>query len=99
MKEAPKVKEAVKQGYASIDEVIKLSSRKLEPEEVEGKIMEEEPIISEIDTSSVIICPICNKKLRHITGKEVSEEEMRRMSAFRDFIDTLDMDDFDKRKS
>jgi bifunctional DNase/RNase len=32
-------------------------------------------------------------------GKNVSEEEMRRMSAFRDFINTLDLDDFDKRKS
>jgi len=32
-------------------------------------------------------------------GKKVSEEEMRRMSAFRDFINTLDLDDFDKRKS
>jgi len=31
--------------------------------------------------------------------KKVSEEELRRMSAFRDFIDTLDFDDFDKRKS
>ncbi|MBA7492931.1 hypothetical protein ES702_03484 [subsurface metagenome] len=32
-------------------------------------------------------------------GKKVSEEEMRKMSAFRDFIDTLDWEDFDKRKS
>ncbi len=32
-------------------------------------------------------------------GKKVSEEEMKRMSAFRDFIDTLDWGDFDKRKS
>jgi len=32
-------------------------------------------------------------------GKKVSEEEMRRMSAFYDFINTLDLDDFDKRKS
>lgn len=32
-------------------------------------------------------------------GKKVSEEEMGKMSAFRDFLDTLDMDDFDKRKS
>ena len=31
--------------------------------------------------------------------KKVSEEELRRMSAFRDFIDTLDFEDFDKRKS
>ncbi len=32
-------------------------------------------------------------------GKKVSEEEIRRMSAFRDFIDTLDLEDFDKHKS
>ncbi len=32
-------------------------------------------------------------------GKKVSEEEMRKLSAFRDFIDTLDWGDFDKRKS
>jgi len=32
-------------------------------------------------------------------GKRVSEEEMKRLSAFRDFIDTLDWEDFDKRKS
>ncbi len=32
-------------------------------------------------------------------GKKVSEEEMRRMSAFYDFINTLDLDDCDKRKS
>jgi len=31
--------------------------------------------------------------------KEVSEEEMKRMSAFYDFINTLDLEDFDKRKS
>ena len=32
-------------------------------------------------------------------GKRVSEEELGRLSAFRDFIDTLDWEDFDKRKS
>ena len=32
-------------------------------------------------------------------GKGVSDEELRRMSAFTDFIDTLDLDDLDKRKS
>ncbi len=32
-------------------------------------------------------------------GNKVSEEEMKRMSAFRDFLDTLDLTDFDKRKS
>ncbi len=32
-------------------------------------------------------------------GREVSDEEMKRLSAFRDFIETLDWEDFDKRKS
>jgi bifunctional DNase/RNase len=32
-------------------------------------------------------------------GKRVSDEELRKLSAFRDFIDTLDWEDFDKRKS
>ncbi len=31
--------------------------------------------------------------------KKVSEEEMKRLSAFRDFIETLDWEDFDRRKS
>jgi bifunctional DNase/RNase len=31
--------------------------------------------------------------------KEPSEEELRKMSAFYDFINTLDLEDFDKRKS
>jgi bifunctional DNase/RNase len=32
-------------------------------------------------------------------GKKVSDEEMKKMSAFYDFINTLDLEDFDKRKS
>ncbi len=32
-------------------------------------------------------------------GKKVSEEEMKRKSAFYDFINTLDLEDFDKRQS
>ncbi|MBI2847605.1 MAG: bifunctional nuclease family protein [Chloroflexi bacterium] len=31
--------------------------------------------------------------------KKVTEDEVKRMSAFKDFIDTLDLEDFDKRKS
>lgn len=31
-------------------------------------------------------------------GVPVKEEELERMSAFRDFIESLDLDDFDKRK-
>jgi len=33
------------------------------------------------------------------SGRKVSEEEMKKMSAFYDFINSLDMEDFDKRKS
>ena len=33
------------------------------------------------------------------TGEKLSEEDIKRMSAFYDFINTLDLDDFDKRKS
>ena len=32
-------------------------------------------------------------------GKAVTEEEMRNMSAFHDFINSIDLSDFDKRKS
>jgi len=32
-------------------------------------------------------------------GKKVSEEDIKKMSAFYDFINTLDLEDFDKRKS
>lgn len=32
-------------------------------------------------------------------GKAVTEEEMKKMSAFQDFINSIDLSDFDKRKS
>ncbi len=32
-------------------------------------------------------------------GKKISDEELKNMGPFRDFIDTIDLDDFDKRKS
>jgi bifunctional DNase/RNase len=32
-------------------------------------------------------------------GKKVSDEELKNLSAFREFIDTLDWEDFDKRRS
>jgi bifunctional DNase/RNase len=45
--------------------------------------------------------PISPSKADEAGGeaKTISEEELRRMSAFRDFIDSLDFEDFDKRKS
>jgi len=32
-------------------------------------------------------------------GKKVSDEELKKMSAFYNFINTLDLEDFNKRKS
>lgn len=32
-------------------------------------------------------------------GKKISEEELKNLGAFKDFIDTIDWDDFDKRQS
>jgi bifunctional DNase/RNase len=32
-------------------------------------------------------------------GKKLTEEELKKLSPFKDFIDTIDWDDFDKRKS
>lgn len=32
-------------------------------------------------------------------GKKISEDEMKKLSAFKDFINTLDLEDFNKRKS
>ena len=45
--------------------------------------------------------PIFEEKEGEAEGKggKVSEEDQRRMSAFREFLDTLDLEDFDKRKS
>jgi len=39
------------------------------------------------------------KEAGEVSGKKVSEEELKKMSAFYDFINTLDLEDFNKRKS
>ena len=64
----------------------------------------EVPIYAEeavLDKASILLDKETGKPLyeQGETGGKVSEEEMKRMSAFRDFINTLDLDDFDKRKS
>jgi bifunctional DNase/RNase len=43
--------------------------------------------------------PIQDAESGEAGGKKPSEEELKRMSAFYDFINTLDLEDFDKRKS
>lgn len=63
---------------------------------VEESVMNKAGILLDKDTGKPIV-----DETESIDGKgkKVSDEEMKRMSAFRDFIDTLNMDDFDNRKS
>jgi bifunctional DNase/RNase len=67
---------------------------------VEVPIYAEETVL---DKAGVILDKETGKPLTHETingkDKKVSEEEIERMSAFYDFINTLDLEDFDKRKS
>jgi len=66
----------------------------------------EVPIYTEetvLDKAGVILDKETGKPLIDDTvstkGRQVSEEEIQRMSAFYDFINTLDLEDFDKHKS
>ncbi len=44
--------------------------------------------------------PISDEEAADLSqGKAVTEDEMKRMSAFKDFINSIDLSDFDKRKS
>ena len=66
------------------------------------------PIFAEeavLDKAGILLDEETGKPILEESGevdtkdKKVSEEEMRKMSAFHEFINTLDLDDFDKRKS
>jgi len=44
--------------------------------------------------------PISDEEAADLSqGKAVTEDEMKKMSAFKDFINSIDLSDFDKRKS
>lgn len=71
-------------------------------------IRAEVPIYAEeavLDKASILLDKETGKPVQQEAGKtkadseKVSEEEMKKMSAFYDFINTLDMEDFNKRKS
>jgi bifunctional DNase/RNase len=53
-----------------------------------------------LDRAGLLLDEETGKPLSQDTaeGQDISEEQLRRMSAFTDFIDNLDMDDFEKRK-
>ena len=66
----------------------------------------EVPIYAEeavLDKAAILLDKETGKPILPESGeasdKRVSDDELGRMSAFRDFIDTLDLDDFDKHKS
>lgn len=68
----------------------------------------EVPIYAEeavLDKASILLDKETGKPFRQerekgeAGDKEVSEEELKKMSAFYDFINTLDLEDFNKRKS
>jgi bifunctional DNase/RNase len=62
---------------------------------VEESILDKAGMILDKETGK----PISEEEGEEVEGKKVSEEEIRRMSAFRDFINTLDLDDLDKHQS
>lgn len=67
----------------------------------------EVPIFAEevvLDKAGIMLDKETGKPIQELEageagGKKPSEEELRKMSAFYDFINTLDLEDFDKRKS
>ena len=77
-------------------DALALSVRVEAPIFVDESVLDKAGILLDKDTGKPIFDEtqgIDNK------GKQVSDEELKRLSAFSDFINTLDWEDFDKRKS
>jgi hypothetical protein len=62
---------------------------------VEESVLDKAGILLDKETGK----PISEGEKEVADRKKVSDEELRRMSAFTDFINTLDLNDLDKRKS
>jgi len=76
-------------------DALALAVRTDSPIYVEESVLDRAGILLDKETGK----PISEEERKGADSKKVSEEEMRRMSAFTDFIKTLDLDDFDKHKS
>ena len=77
-------------------DALALAVRVEAPIYVEELVLDKAGILLDKETGK----PIAEEKeVFDSQGKKVTEEELKKMSAFRDFFDTLDLDDFDKRKS
>jgi len=63
---------------------------------VDESVMDKAGIMLDKETGKPVLDEIDGM---HKGGKKISEEELKNLSAYRDFIDSIDWDDFDKRKS
>ncbi|MDP2731311.1 MAG: bifunctional nuclease family protein [Dehalococcoidales bacterium] len=75
-------------------DALALAVRSGVPVFVEESVLEKAGIMLDKETGKPLFE---EKKEANKEGEEVSEEELKRLSAFRDFIDSLDWEDFDKR--
>ncbi len=76
-------------------DAIALALRAECPIYVEESVLDNAGILLDKETGK----PISEGQREVADSKKVSDEELRRMSAFTDFIKTLDLDDLDKHKS
>jgi len=77
-------------------DAIALAVRVDAPIYAEEGVLDKAGILLDKETGKLLSEP---KEMEGADGKKVSEEEMKKMSAFHDFINSLDLEDFDKRKS
>lgn len=87
-------------------DALALAVRVEAPIYVEESVLDKAGILLDKDTGkpfgeedSKAVNPASGTPTVDKSGKKVTEEEMKRMSAFREFINNLDLDDFDKHKS
>ena len=76
-------------------DALALAVRAEVPIYVEEAVLDKAGILLDKETGK----PISEGEKEVADSKKVSDEELRRMSAFTDFINTLDLDDLDKHKS
>ncbi len=75
-------------------DALALAVRANAPIFVEDSVLDKAGIILDKETGK----PLADERTAG-DSRKVSDDEIRRMSAFQDFIDSLNLDDFDKRKS
>jgi len=75
-------------------DALALAVRTEVPIYTEETVLDKAGVILDKETGKPLINDTINTK-----NRQVSEEDIQRMSAFYDFINTLDLEDFDKHKS